>query len=179
MFLLPIVVGFAVGYGTNWLALKMLFWPSQPVFVGRWRVPLTPGLVIRRRAEFSRVVSELIEQRFVDAESIRQMFYKAQARGTIKSVFKSLGPAADIAFRLYAGKTTPESFARDCQQLADALDGVVSDAVRERIDDMPSEDIEGMLLTVVKTEMAAISYLGGVLGAVINVVSAIAASILT
>ncbi|MBK8801884.1 MAG: hypothetical protein IPN71_07480 [Fibrobacteres bacterium] len=37
-FLLPPIVGALIGWGTNWLALKMLFRPIVPFRLGPWSI---------------------------------------------------------------------------------------------------------------------------------------------
>ena len=39
------VVGGIIGYITNDLAIKMLFHPYKPIYIGKFRVPFTPGLI--------------------------------------------------------------------------------------------------------------------------------------
>jgi uncharacterized membrane protein YheB (UPF0754 family) len=41
----PPVVGGVIGYFTNDIAIKMLFRPYRPWYVGKQRVPFTPGLI--------------------------------------------------------------------------------------------------------------------------------------
>ncbi|WP_369678768.1 hypothetical protein [Planococcus faecalis] len=36
------IVGALIGGVTNHLAIKMLFWPYEAKYIGKWRVPLTP-----------------------------------------------------------------------------------------------------------------------------------------
>jgi hypothetical protein len=50
---LPPLVGGVIGYITNDLAIRMLFRPFKPVVLGRFRLPLTPGIVPRHQAELA------------------------------------------------------------------------------------------------------------------------------
>jgi uncharacterized membrane protein YheB (UPF0754 family) len=61
------VAGFAVGYATNWLAMKMIFDPKEPKRFGPWTVQ---GLFHKRQREVSRLYSETIAQRVMNPENI-------------------------------------------------------------------------------------------------------------
>jgi uncharacterized membrane protein YheB (UPF0754 family) len=61
------VAGFAVGYATNWLAMKMIFDPKDPVKIGPWRVQ---GLFHKRQREVSRLYAETIAQRVMNVDNI-------------------------------------------------------------------------------------------------------------
>ena len=42
-YLLPPVIGAVIGYFTNLIAVKMLFYPRKPVYIFGHQLPLTPG----------------------------------------------------------------------------------------------------------------------------------------
>ncbi|MGE4215053.1 MAG: DUF445 family protein [Anaerotignaceae bacterium] len=41
--------GAIIGYFTNWLAIKMLFRPHKQLFIGKIKVPFTPGLIPKEK----------------------------------------------------------------------------------------------------------------------------------
>ena len=43
--ILPIALCAAIGYFTNYIAIKMLFRPRKELRIGSWRVPFTPGVI--------------------------------------------------------------------------------------------------------------------------------------
>ena len=44
------LIGALIGYLTNWLAVKMLFRPRKALYIGKFHVPFTPGVIPRRKA---------------------------------------------------------------------------------------------------------------------------------
>lgn len=59
--------GFAVGYLTNWIALKLIFHPREPVKIG----PLTiQGLFHKRQAEVAREFGKTVATRVLNADNI-------------------------------------------------------------------------------------------------------------
>ena len=72
MILYMIVIGAAIGALTNHLAIKMLFRPHKPVYIGEWRVPFTPGLIPKRRDELAVQLGLLVSKHLLTAESIQK-----------------------------------------------------------------------------------------------------------
>ena len=59
-FIVPILVGAAIGYTTNWIAIKMLFRPYyEKRFLGV-HIPFTPGLIPKERGRIARSIGETV-----------------------------------------------------------------------------------------------------------------------
>ncbi len=58
--LIPPIAGGIIGYFTNDLAIQMLFRPYQAIYIGKWRLPFTPGLIPRNQERLARRVSDTI-----------------------------------------------------------------------------------------------------------------------
>ena len=43
--ILPILLCSLIGYCTNYIAIKMLFHPHKAVYVGKHKLPFTPGII--------------------------------------------------------------------------------------------------------------------------------------
>jgi uncharacterized membrane protein YheB (UPF0754 family) len=54
------VVGALIGGVTNHLAIKMLFKPHRAIYIGKWRVPFTPGLIPKRRDDLARSLGKTV-----------------------------------------------------------------------------------------------------------------------
>ncbi len=46
------IIGAIIGSATNFLAIKMIFRPYNALYLGKWKLPFTPGLIPKRRGEF-------------------------------------------------------------------------------------------------------------------------------
>jgi len=57
---LPPILGGAIGYFTNDIAINMLFRPYQPIYIGKRRLPFTPGLIPRNQSRLAQRVSDTI-----------------------------------------------------------------------------------------------------------------------
>lgn len=69
--LLPPAIGAIIGYFTNWLAIKMLFRPLNPIYIGRFRLPFTPGILPRERRRLSDSVGETVSKELLTGDVFR------------------------------------------------------------------------------------------------------------
>lgn len=72
--LFMVVIGAIIGGFTNSLAIKMLFRPYKPIFIGKWRVPFTPGLIPKRRDELATQLGVMVVDHLLTPESIQKKF---------------------------------------------------------------------------------------------------------
>ena len=56
------VLGGIIGYLTNSLAIKMLFRPRKPVYIGAFHVPFTPGLILQQKSRIAHSVGKIISE---------------------------------------------------------------------------------------------------------------------
>ena len=60
IFLIPPVAGGVIGYFTNDLAIKMLFRPYKAIYIGKRKLPFTPGLIPSNQERLAQKVSDTI-----------------------------------------------------------------------------------------------------------------------
>lgn len=70
--LILIIIGALIGGITNSLAIKMLFRPYRTVYVGKWRLPFTPGLIPKRREELAVQLGKLVITHLLTPESVQR-----------------------------------------------------------------------------------------------------------
>lgn len=56
----PPIAGGIIGYFTNDLAIKMLFRPYRPIYIGKRQLPFTPGLIPRNQERLAKRVADTI-----------------------------------------------------------------------------------------------------------------------
>lgn len=75
------VVGAVIGGLTNFIAIKMLFRPHNPIYLGSWRLPFTPGLIPRRRDELAKQLGKTVVNYLLTPEMFRKkLFTEANRR---------------------------------------------------------------------------------------------------
>lgn len=166
---LVVALGTALGYVHTWVAVKMLFRPLRAYYIGRWRVPLTPGLFVKRRGAFAKAMANMAQERFANLDDLVTLFYRAQDQGTIASFIKSMGPIFQIAWNLYARKSDKESFRADCAKLITGLrkQNLVAGVIADKIEAMSVEEVEMLVMEVAHKELSAIVWVGAAMGALI------------
>ncbi len=68
------IIGALIGGITNFIAIKMLFRPYKTMYIGSWRVPLTPGLIPKRRDELSTQLGRTIVDHLLTPETFKKRF---------------------------------------------------------------------------------------------------------
>ncbi len=60
IFFVPPLAGSIIGYFTNDIAIKMLFRPYKPIYIGKYKLPFTPGLIPSNQERLAQKVSDTI-----------------------------------------------------------------------------------------------------------------------
>ncbi|MDG5473395.1 DUF445 family protein [Jeotgalibacillus sp. ET6] len=74
LLMIMMAVGAAIGGFTNSLAIKMLFRPYKAMYIGKWRIPFTPGLIPKRREELARQLGLMVVNHLLTAQSLKDRF---------------------------------------------------------------------------------------------------------
>lgn len=74
------VGGLIVGYLTNWIAIKIIFEPQEPIkFAGM----TIQGMFLKRQDEVSRVYSDIIQEKLINAQNITDIVLNGSGSGQI------------------------------------------------------------------------------------------------
>ncbi len=105
------VVGAAIGYFTNYIAVKMLFRPLYPVYLGKWQLPFTPGIIPKGRERLAKAVGEAVGEVLLTKKDFEQLLLSEQMQETVKnqiSVFYQKGITNQNTIKEFAKKQTSE-----------------------------------------------------------------------
>ncbi|AGF52539.1 sll0412 [Synechocystis sp. PCC 6803] len=81
---LPPIAGGIIGYFTNDLAIKMLFRPYKPLFLGPYQLPFTPGLIPRNQERLAKRVSDTIMGSLLTPEELQRLARKLLQRERVE-----------------------------------------------------------------------------------------------
>ncbi|MEY3298433.1 MAG: hypothetical protein RLZZ597_1693 [Cyanobacteriota bacterium] len=73
LLLAPPVVGGVIGYFTNDIAIKMLFRPYRAFYVGKQRIPFTPGLIPSNQERLAKRISDTIMGSLLTPEELQNL----------------------------------------------------------------------------------------------------------
>lgn len=77
------VVGAVVGAATNYMAIKMLFRPYKPIYFKKWRLPLTPGLIPKRREDLAVQLGKTVSEYLLTPATIKKKFLSEEVRENV------------------------------------------------------------------------------------------------
>jgi uncharacterized membrane protein YheB (UPF0754 family) len=66
------LLGGVIGYITNDLAIKMLFRPRKAVYIGKFHVPFTPGLIPSQQGRIAQSIGDVVSGQLLNEETLRQ-----------------------------------------------------------------------------------------------------------
>lgn len=185
--LLP-AVGFVIGWLTNFLALKMIFEPVQPVKLGGWS---WQGSFLKRQDEVSEAYARLITQNIVNTRNILlAMFDGPGAKHLLEIIQRHVGEAAEKY------EAVPRPVANffigndDYDKLKDRIGRAIvrhvpggpvyllEDYAREALDlentlrtrllDLPPEQFTGLLRPIFQEDEWKLILVGAVLGLIVG-----------
>ncbi len=86
---LPIIGAF-IGYFTNYVAIKMLFYPKKPYYIGSIRVPFTPGLIPKKRDELIDKISNVVADKVINKKELVRYVYSKKNREFLYSYTQNI-----------------------------------------------------------------------------------------
>lgn len=98
--ILSLIISGLIGYLTNYIAVKMLFRPRKAVYIGKNRLPFTPGIIPRNQPRLAKALGNAVgEQLFTSNDLTEQL--------TSDSTAQAVGNAAAEA--IFSDKTLKEA----------------------------------------------------------------------
>lgn len=183
------LVGALIGYGTNRLAVGMIFRPIEPRMILGIRVQ---GLVGRRQKDLAKSIGAVVGDHLVRPEDLRGALDAIDLESLVDRAFASgLEPkiaemrrlplvgsfltderVADLRRHAVNGiLSNREEILEELQEgLDDAVD--VHELVESKVATFPVQRMEELILQVASRELRSIEVLGGVLGALVGLAQA-------
>ena len=79
------LVGGVIGYITNDLAIRMLFRPRKAVYVGKFHVPFTPGLIPSQQGRIAQSIGGVISSQLLNEDTLRQTLLSEGTVGILRA----------------------------------------------------------------------------------------------
>ena len=94
--ILPILVGSVIGYFTNGLAIKMLFRPHRAVYIGKHKLPFTPGIIPKNQKRLAGAIGDAVSEQLLTKDAVLQSFGETGERYMTKVVEQVCGSDRSI-----------------------------------------------------------------------------------
>ena len=175
-----------IGYITNVVAVRMLFWPRQPINLGFYTVQ---GVLPKRQAQIATSLGELVEKELLSLDDVMDRINTPEIQQ--KLIAKISAMVRDRLFELLP-KIIP---GRLIQIIIDALDKIlsqesaqiieqlfksggdylaneiqISKIVEEKVNAYDLQQLEDIIKGISAPELTFIEVLGGVMGFIIGLV---------
>ncbi len=82
--LLAPLLGGLIGYITNDLAIRMLFRPRRAVYIGRFQLPFTPGLIPRQQGRIAASIGAVVSRELLNRETLTRTFLSDEVMSAIR-----------------------------------------------------------------------------------------------
>lgn len=88
--LIPPIVGAVIGYITNDIAIKMLFHPRKPIYIGRWQLPFTPGLIPKEKHRVARSIGNVVSNQLLNSDTLVNVLISEDMLRKMRSAMEGL-----------------------------------------------------------------------------------------
>ena len=175
-----------IGYITNVVAIRLLFWPQQPINFGFFKLQ---GVLPKRQADIAASVGELVEERLLSLDEVIDQVNTPEVRErlvvTITDVMRDkLDSMLPRFIPPRAIQLIADALEKVVRQEADQIISQVVESVRDyltteiqikqivedKINQFDLDELEDLVRGVASTELRFIEILGGVLGFIIGLV---------
>ncbi len=79
------LMGTIIGFGTNYIAVKMLFRPYKEIKIGKFTLPFTPGVIPKRKSDISKVLGDTISNELITNDDIKNIFLSDEIKENVAS----------------------------------------------------------------------------------------------
>jgi len=183
-----ILISTFIGYVTNVVAVKMLFWPRHPINLGFYVVQ---GVLPKRQAQIAHSLGELVDKELLSLDDVLERINTPEIQEKLVSKISEImkDRLGEILPRIIPGRLI--------QIIVDALDKImrqeadniidqlfisgkeflteeiqISRIVEDKVNAYDLDQLEQMIKGVSAPELTFIEVLGGVMGFIIGLVQA-------
>lgn len=191
-FILPPVVGGIIGWFTNYLAVKMLFHPRQPVRLLFFDVQ---GVFPKRQKALATNLGRMVEKELISHQDVREVISNPEFQEKFKAPLgeyverfiierlTSISPMVGMflsdqmrerirgLITAELEKLVPDIIERAALELEDRLD--FGDLARRKVEALSLDRLEDLLVSIMKREFKFIELSGAVLGVLIGLIQAV------
>lgn len=90
------LIGAAIGYITNWIAVKMMFRPLNSVKIGKLTLPFTPGIIPKNKERIAEAIGQTISENLLTEETIKLALLSEEMKLKLKEkIIDSLNSISD------------------------------------------------------------------------------------
>ena len=121
------LIGAVIGLITNWIAVRMLFIPRKALYIGKWHVPFTPGVIPRRQEALASALGNTISQSLVRKEDLKRTLCSNGVSRTVAKSVMTLPSVQSIGTRVLGDEKYSKSRDKALDLVTDKiLEGILA-----------------------------------------------------
>ncbi len=186
IYLIPVISAF-IGYFTNWIAIKMLFHPKEPINILGLKVQ---GIFPKRQQQFAQKLGVLVANELLHFDEIAERLKDPKQLESLTPTIEAhintflevrLKEKIPVISMFVTGKTLDkikEGMMDEINALLPQIIGEYTEGLQEKIDieqmvtekvaGFSSDKLEEILFAIMKKEFRFVEILGGVVGFLIG-----------
>lgn len=188
MISLPIIAAL-IGWGTNVIAIKMLFWPREPIKIWRWEFL---GVLPKRKFEISRSIGDILNDDLLPTHELIDAVNTPETRLRVTRLLcdnltlkidrflpRFIADHAGDKIRYHLEELIASEIEELFAQLGDSLsqelqeNKLLGTLVETKINSFNLAQLEELVLKVAKNELRYIEFFGAAIGLLIGIIQVI------
>ncbi len=186
---LTLLISTFIGYITNVVAVKMLFWPRRPINLGFYAVQ---GILPKRQAQIAVSLGELVEKELLSMDDVLEQINTPRNQQILVAKISAMirDRLAELLPRIIPGRliqiiidTLDKILIQESAQIIEQLfksgseyltnEIHISKIVEEKVNAFDLQQLEDLIKGISAPELTFIEVLGGVMGFMIGLVQVI------
>lgn len=135
---IPPAVGALIGYITNDIAIKMLFHPRKPIYIGKWQLPFTPGLIPKEKDRVARSIGKVVSTQLLNSDTLVNALTSDEMTGKLRSGL--------------------EKIVEDNRGNEDTLDETLSRFAPVEVVDLAVDSVKGKLVVLICSKLNSMKF---------------------
>ena len=79
------LLGCLIGYITNDIAIKMLFHPYKSLYIGKFHIPFTPGLIPQQKERIAKAIGAMVSANLLDSQTLQKTLLSEKTLAKIRT----------------------------------------------------------------------------------------------
>lgn len=186
IYTLPFIAAL-VGWFTNYLAVKMLFYPKKPVNLGFMKLQ---GIFPKNQHQVAEKIGKMVADELLSSKDLRDKLNNPENMLTVQELVEAridfylnttfpkayplasalLGSKRKAKFKEELMIEVQDSVPRVVDQYMDHMEERfdVESIIEQRVAALPSEKLESLIMKLLKKEFKFIEYMGAIIGFIIG-----------
>lgn len=160
-YILTPIMGTIIGYGTNYIAVKMLFYPKHEIKLWGHTLPFTPGAIPKGKPRLAKAIGNVVGSTLVTKDDIKSGL---MSESTQKSVTDKISELMSVEIKqgvMSLAKLDEDAYEAAkakmsdiiCGQILDSLDSIgVSEIIADECGRVVKEKTNGTMLKMFLTD---------------------------